>query len=141
MSAVPDTAKGVDPGHIQKRPVQPVSDNSVIGPDLVVKGSLTSKRDIQIDGSVDGDVHCAKLDVGSSGQIVGNIFAAEVTIRGTLKGNIWANKVLLCSGSRVDGDVVNKTFGVESGAIFEGSSRQSDDPVAEAAKGDKKKPL
>jgi cytoskeletal protein CcmA (bactofilin family) len=115
-----------------KRPVQAGPELSVIGADLVVKGSLTSKHDIQIDGNVDGDVRCAKLDVGSSGQIVGNIFAGDVTIHGTLKGNIWANKVLLCSGSRVDGDVVNRTFGIESGAFFEGNSHQSDDPIAEA---------
>lgn len=115
-----------------KRPLPSGTELSVIGADLVVKGSLSSKHDIQIDGSVDGDVRCAKLDVGGSGQIVGNIFAADVTICGTLKGNIWASKVLLGSGSRVEGDVVNKSFGIETGAIFEGSSHQSDDPIAEA---------
>lgn len=98
---------------------------SIISADLVVTGTLTSTGDIQIDGRVDGDVRSGGLVVGETAQIHGDITASDVTIRGQVRGRICAKKVFLCATSRVQGDILHETFGVEMGASFEGNCRHS----------------
>lgn len=46
--------------------------------------------------------------------------------------NIRARRVHLCRASRVEGDILIEAFTVEAGAIFEGSCRQYDSPLAVA---------
>jgi cytoskeletal protein CcmA (bactofilin family) len=105
---------------------------SIIASDLVVNGTLTSAGHVQIDGQVQGDVHCAGLVIGEKALINGDILSEDVTIRGRVQGNIRAHKVHLSSTSRVEGDIHRQSMAVEAGAFFEGSSRHSDDPLAGA---------
>jgi cytoskeletal protein CcmA (bactofilin family) len=98
---------------------------SIISADLVVTGTLTSTGDIQTDGRVDGDVRSGGLVIGETAQIHGDITASDVTIRGQVQGRICAKKVFLCAASRVQGDILHETFGVEMGASFEGNCRHS----------------
>jgi cytoskeletal protein CcmA (bactofilin family) len=106
---------------------------SIISADLVVTGSLTSTGDIQIDGRVDGDVRSGGLVIGEKAEIHGDIAASDVTVRGHVRGRICAKKVFLCATSRVEGDILHDTFGVEVGASFEGNCRHSDGPAAAMA--------
>ena len=106
---------------------------SIISADLVVTGSLTSTVDIQIDGRVDGDVRSGGLVIGEKAEIHGDIAASDVTVRGHVRGRICAKKVFLCATSRVEGDILHDTFGVEVGASFEGNCRHSDGPAAAMA--------
>ncbi len=104
---------------------------SIISADLVVNGTLTSTGDIQIDGRVEGDVHSSGLVIGDKALIHGEILADDVTVRGKVQGSIRARKVLLCSTSHVEGNILHEAFAVESGAFFEGNCRHSDNPLAD----------
>jgi hypothetical protein len=59
--------------------------------------------------------------------------AEEVTVRGRVQGSIRARKVLLCSTSHVEGNILHEAFAVETGAFFEGNCRHADNPLAEDA--------
>ncbi|MEI9900297.1 MAG: polymer-forming cytoskeletal protein [Hyphomicrobium sp.] len=45
-------------------------------------------------------------------------------------------RVMLQSSSHVEGDIFHQALAIEQGAFFEGKSRRSDDPLAEAPRPD-----
>ncbi|MBC8241736.1 MAG: polymer-forming cytoskeletal protein, partial [Alphaproteobacteria bacterium] len=55
---------------------------SLISTDLEIDGNLKTSGEVQIDGTVDGDVVCGKLMIGEKAVITGQIEANEVVIRG-----------------------------------------------------------
>jgi cytoskeletal protein CcmA (bactofilin family) len=132
-AAIP--ASVVPNGNGSKKAVRaPGSAPSIISADLVVAGSLKSEGDIQIDGTVEGDVHSAGLVIGEKANIQGEVFADDITIRGRVLGRIRARKVHLAATAHVEGDILHEAFAVEAGAFFEGNCRHSDNPLADAAK-------
>ena len=64
----------------------------------------------------------------------GSIAADEVVVRGTVRGVIGANRVVLADGAHVESDIFHKRLSIEEGARFEGSSRFNEQPI-EKAKG------
>ncbi len=123
--------KAAAPAPSLKRPGR-MAPPSIIGPDLVVNGTLTSSGHMQIDGQVKGDVRGAGLVIGEKGLIHGDILSEDVTVRGRVQGTIRAHKVHLSSTCRVEGDIHRQSMSVEWGAFFEGNSRHSDDPLSGA---------
>lgn len=106
------------------------SGSSVIGADLVIHGSLTSKGEVQIEGEVQGDVHATHVVLGERAKVTGSIISEECIIRGHLLGTIRSRRVILQGTSHVEGDVYHQTMAIEQGAFFEGKSRRTDDPLA-----------
>jgi cytoskeletal protein CcmA (bactofilin family) len=104
---------------------------SIINADLVVNGTLVSTGDIQVDGRIEGDVRSVGLVIGEKAFIHGEVCAEDVTVRGRVQGSIRARKVLLCSTSRVEGNILHEAFAVESGAFFEGNCRHAENPLAD----------
>jgi cytoskeletal protein CcmA (bactofilin family) len=103
---------------------------SIIGEDLTITGNVVSKGEIQIDGEVQGDVHCGSLLLGDKSQIVGGVVAEDVVVRGRIVGSIRGLRVTLQAQSHVEGDIYHQSLAIEQGAYFEGKSRRSDDPMA-----------
>jgi cytoskeletal protein CcmA (bactofilin family) len=103
---------------------------SVIDAWLTMKGNLESEGDIQVDGKVQGHIRCTQLIVGKDASIDGDILAAEVVIRGKVKGVIRANRVKLQETARVESEIFfEKSLGIEDGASFEGQIRRATEPV------------
>jgi cytoskeletal protein CcmA (bactofilin family) len=105
---------------------------SVIGPDLVIVGNLTSKGEIVVDGEIQGDLYGSHIVVGESARITGGVVGEEVVIRGHVLGSVRGRRVVLQATSHVEGDVFHQTLAIEQGAYFEGKSRRSEDPLAGA---------
>ena len=104
---------------------------SIISGDLTVTGTLVSNGDIQIDGTIEGDVRSVGLVIGEKAQIHGEVLAEEMTVRGKVIGRIRARKVLLAATAHVEGDILHEAFAVEAGAFFEGNCRHSDNPLGD----------
>ncbi|SDW30695.1 protein CcmA, bactofilin family [Paracoccus sanguinis] len=102
---------------------------SVLSSDLTVKGNITTQGDVQIEGTVDGDIRAHQLTVGESATIHGEIVAEEVIVNGRVVGRVRGLKVRLSATARVEGDIVHKTIAIESGAHFEGSVQRQEDPL------------
>jgi cytoskeletal protein CcmA (bactofilin family) len=105
---------------------------SVIGPDLVIVGNLTSKGEVMVDGEIQGDLYGSHIVVGESARITGGVVGEEVVIRGHVMGSVRGRRVVLQATSHVEGDVFHQTLAIEQGAYFEGKSRRSEDPLASA---------
>lgn len=103
---------------------------SVLSADLTVTGNILTEGDIQIEGTVEGDVRAHQLVVGESATIKGEIVGDEVVVHGRVVGRVRGLKVRLTATARVEGDIIHKTIAIESGAHFEGSVQRQDDPLA-----------
>lgn len=106
---------------------------SIISNDLVVHGNLVATGDIQIDGTVEGDIRSQSLTVGEKASINGEIVAEDIVIRGRVIGTIRGRRVQLSSTCHVEGDILHEALAVETGAFFEGNCRHSDDPIGQAS--------
>lgn len=102
---------------------------STLSSDLTITGHIKTSGDIQIEGSVDGDIHAHMLTVGENATVKGEIIADDVVVTGRVVGRVRGIKVRLTSSARVEGDIVHKTIAIESGAHFEGSVQREDDPL------------
>ncbi len=117
---------------------RPHSAPTIISADMVINGTLASGGDVQIDGRVEGDVRCIGLVIGDKAEVLGEIYAEDVTIRGKVIGRIRAPKVTLAATSHVEGDILHEAFSVEAGAFFEGNCRHSDNPLGDADGGSRR---
>lgn len=106
---------------------------SLLSSDLTVKGNVSTSGDIQIEGTIEGDVRAHLLTVGESATIRGEVVADDVVVNGRVVGRLRGLKVRLTSTSKVEGDIVHKSIAIESGAHFEGSVQRSEDPLGDGA--------
>ena len=107
---------------------------STLATDLHIKGNLKTTGDIQISGTVDGDIRAHLLTVGEGSTVKGEVVADDVVVHGRVVGRVRGLKVRLTATARVEGDIIHKTIAIESGAHFEGSVTRQDDPLNAASK-------
>jgi len=105
---------------------------SIISADMKINGSVVSDGEMQIDGTIDGDVQAANLTIGNSGKIIGEVRAETVVIRGHVKGAVRAKKVELETGANVHGDIVHASLTIHGDASFEGQVKRADDPLKQS---------
>ena len=107
---------------------------SILSADLHVTGNMKTTGDIQVEGTVEGDIRAHLLTIGESATIKGEVIADDVVINGRIVGRVRGLKVRLTSTARVEGDIIHKTIAIESGAHFEGSVQRQDDPLNSGGK-------
>ncbi len=93
---------------------------SIISPDLEIVGDLKCDGEIQIDGTVTGDIEAHVLIVGEQGKIDGSTVAESVRITGTVNGRVQAKTVRIEKSARITADIAHETLSIEAGAHFEG---------------------
>ncbi|HEV7331607.1 MAG TPA: polymer-forming cytoskeletal protein [Flavisolibacter sp.] len=98
---------------------------TLISAGTVVKGDLKSQSDLRIDGTIHGNVSCgAKVVIGPSGFVEGNIEGAHADISGRLEGNVVAKEMVqLRTKCQVHGNVTAASLQIDAGAIFNGQSQ------------------
>jgi cytoskeletal protein CcmA (bactofilin family) len=96
---------------------------SLLSSDLVINGNLESAGDMQVDGTVEGDIKSKKLTISASAVVRGSIEAESVVIAGRVIGQIKARHVTLNKSAKVIADVIQERLTIEPGAFFEGNSR------------------
>ena len=104
---------------------------SIIGEDLTIRGNVTSKGEVQLDGEIEGEIRCGSLLLGDKGQVMGGVAAEDVVVRGRIIGSIRGLRVTLQAQCHVEGDIFHQGITIEQGAYFEGKSRHSDKPLEE----------
>jgi cytoskeletal protein CcmA (bactofilin family) len=96
---------------------------NLIGAGTVIEGDIRSNGDIRIDGTVHGKVISkAKVVVGSTGNVEGDVTCQSSDLSGTVKGKMSVSELLfLKSSAKIVGDIVTGKLVVEVGATFTGS--------------------
>ena len=105
---------------------------SVISADLKLIGNVHSAGDVQVDGTIEGDINSRSLTVGEGARIDGSITADHVRICGSVSGQVQATAVTIARTAKVNGDVTYETLAVEEGAVLEGHCRRRDSAKAGA---------
>ncbi len=98
---------------------------NTIGSGTRIEGSIQCDGDIRIDGTVKGTVTSkAKIVVGITGSIEGDLICENADISGKIFGSIEVNELLFMkSTSYLEGDITTTKFVVEAGAKFNGNCR------------------
>jgi cytoskeletal protein CcmA (bactofilin family) len=127
--------KSATPGAGSEQPgfqTKPKPSPSLLSNDLTIKGNVTTSGDIQIEGTIEGDVRAHLLTVGESATIKGEIAADDVIVNGRVVGRLRGLKVRLTASAKVEGDIIHKTIAIESGAHFEGTVQHQEDPLGDS---------
>lgn len=96
--------------------------DSIIGPGLVIDGTLQAEGSVRIEGRVLGRVHAGGLlELASSGVVMSDVAGAKVTVAGTVDGNVTGTeRVDLLAGARLSGNVRAPRLTIADGASFRG---------------------
>lgn len=105
-------------------PTAPLRSASVLASDLTFEGNVTGPGELQVDGSVRGDVRVGRLVVGETGNIEGSVQADQVEVRGRVVGAISGKQVKLSGSAYVDGDISHEQLSIDVGAFFQGRCLQ-----------------
>jgi cytoskeletal protein CcmA (bactofilin family) len=102
--------------------ILPAISPSIIGEGSCITGDIASEGDIRIDGTVKGNVISkAKVLVGPSGTIEGDMHCIDADISGNICGKIVAKGLLFLKGNAVvSGDIHTNKLVVEPTAKFNG---------------------
>jgi cytoskeletal protein CcmA (bactofilin family) len=97
--------------------------NTVIGGSIVIDGEISGEEDLVIRGTVKGRVVLREnLFVEESGVVEADIETQNVTVSGQVTGNIKAaERVEISSGGRMVGDIKAPRILIADGAVFKGN--------------------
>ncbi len=99
---------------------------SLISQDMRITGDLVSDGDVQVDGTIDGNVKTDMLTVGEMAQMRGEIEADSVRVCGSVTGQIQARSVEIVKTAKVVADIIHETLSIEAGAFVTGNIKRAD---------------
>jgi len=104
------SSNGAGPSHALNSLVQGTS----------VKGTVSSENDMRVDGTLEGDLKCAaKLIIGPSGKISGDVECENALIEGSFDGNLVVRGTLhVRENAKIEGDVKTNKLIVDQDAVF-----------------------
>ena len=109
----------------------PARGGAVLSHGVSIKGDVTFKTALIIDGEVEGTItSTGSLTVGEHARIRGEINAGSVTVRGTVEGNVTVSeRCALEAGATLRGDIEAPRLAVDENATFLGSAKISKKPA------------
>ena len=95
---------------------------SLIDRHSAFEGTLTSSRDLRIEGEMRGTLRCqGLLYVAEGADVDATVEASNVTVAGQLQGNITCRgKLQILPTGRVTARVVTESLVINEGAVYEG---------------------
>ena len=94
---------------------------SKIGLGTRASGRLSFQGEASIEGEVEGEIIGEQIVIAKSGMVTAHVTAVQVTIAGTLVGDVTAReRVELLASARVQGTIRTPKLMIREGAIFEG---------------------
>jgi cytoskeletal protein CcmA (bactofilin family) len=111
-------AAATEPGAVEER-----RQAAWIGKALLVRGDIVSTQDLVINGEVEGTIELGdhSLIIGTGASVTADLVAKDVTISGTVKGNVTGHgSVVLRNSASVEGDIIAPRFTMEEGALLRG---------------------
>ncbi len=102
--------------------------STLLGNDAEIRGTVTTKGSIRIDGAVVGEISSPEtVTIGTTGSVEGNIEAEHIVVAGRVKGTLTARgRITLENTGRLDGDLLAAKLVIVEGAVFCGRSNMGD---------------
>ncbi|MBN8594931.1 MAG: polymer-forming cytoskeletal protein [Anaerolineae bacterium] len=94
---------------------------TVLGRNSVLEGSFRCNANVRIDGVFSGQLEITgNMLVGETARITADINARNISIAGTVNGNVNGRKVQILRTGRVKGDIRATALTTEEGAFIDG---------------------
>jgi cytoskeletal protein CcmA (bactofilin family) len=102
---------------------------TVVGPGISLKGVLTGRGGVRIEGIFEGTVEIeGPLVIGDQGKVLSEeIHAPSVVVGGTVQANIVADRVQILRTGRLYGDVTTSNLSTEEGGFLKGTIRMPEE--------------
>src|SRR6187200_3417750 len=97
---------------------------TVIAKGLKIVGSVTAEGLVEVNGQIDGELHCTSLMIARGAHVDGIVVAERVVVDGKVEGPFQGGDVVLKSQAHVVGDIHHQSLAIERGAYFDGRSIQ-----------------
>lgn len=95
----------------------------IIGAESEIKGDLTTKGIVKMDGTINGSIRADWVIVGETGTVIGDVSGRGTVVYGKIEGNIDSTETTEIRASAVvEGDIRTAKLIVSEGAFFEGRS-------------------
>lgn len=107
------------------RPAGRSSNLSTLSAGVKYEGNISGAGELQVDGSLKGDIRVVRVVIGEGGAVEGTVHADVLEVRGRVSGAIVAKQVKLFATSRVEGDITQEQLSIEQGAWFQGRCTQA----------------
>jgi len=110
---------------------------ATIGKSIIFKGELTGSEDLEVNGTVEGDVKLPDntLTIGQTGRVMASVSAKSILIVGKVEGNVTATeRIEIETSGIVNGDLRAPRLLVQEGAVMNGSVEMTSGKPAEASK-------
>jgi len=94
-----------------------------IGKSVSIRGDITGGEDVYVDGQVEGSIQLSanSLTIGPNGRVKANISAKNITVSGSVEGNLQVSeRTDMRKTAVVTGDVQTRRIAIEEGAYFKG---------------------
>lgn len=101
----------------------------VLGHLSSITGIIQYRGTIVVEGAYEADIRCETLIIAATAELEGVIVAERVEIAGRAKGEIYAKVIVLRSTAEVEAELIFTTLELDSGALFEGRTRQHPSPM------------
>lgn len=108
-------------------------EGTMITAGISVRGEVSGREDLYINGEVHGSVRLAdaRLTVGPSGRVSADVEATEIIVEGRINGTLLAKtRVVLRSSARVEGKIFSPRLMIEDGARLRGKVDPEGQPSA-----------
>ncbi|MDP9051417.1 MAG: polymer-forming cytoskeletal protein [Acidobacteriota bacterium] len=109
--------------------MKPPEGSTVIGKSVTIRGEVSGKEDLYMDGVVEGTIALpeSRLTVGPNARIMADLDARDVVIYGLVEGNIRATgRIELRESSVVRGNIVAGRLSIEENASIKGKVELSE---------------
>ena len=95
----------------------------IIGADSTIRGDISSKGTVRIDGGVEGNINADCVIVGEKGVVTGDATVRQMIVGGWIVGNIRAAEAVdIQRTGDVCGDIFSARLSVADGGKFDGRS-------------------
>ena len=101
------------------------SNLSTLSAGVKYEGNISGAGELQVDGSLKGDVRVSRVVIGEGGSVEGTVHADVLDVRGRVSGAIVAKQVKLYATARVEGDITQEQLAIDQGAWFQGRCNQA----------------
>ena len=103
--------------------MNPAEGSTAIGKSVTIRGELTGKEDLYMDGDIEGTITLpeSRLTIGPNARVLADITARDIIILGKVNGNVHASgRVELRQTAAVSGDIFAGRLSIEESATVKG---------------------
>lgn len=120
-ASVPAPTQAAPPSNVSPR--QATEPAGHLTSSVVIKGEISGREDLFIDGEVQGKIRLedGRVTIGPNGRVSADVQAREIVVRGNLKGNLnGRDRVQIGPTGKAAGDIVTRLISIEEGAEVHG---------------------